>query len=41
MKDSIFKSKLMTEENFLEFSRPLKDLLHMLIATIKTAKANK
>ncbi|MEI6898252.1 MAG: four helix bundle protein [Bacteroidota bacterium] len=31
----------MTEEKFLELSRPLKDLLHMLIATIKTAKANK
>ena len=31
----------MTEERILELSRPLKNRLHMLIATIKTAKANK
>ena len=31
----------MTEENFWDLSKPLKDIMHMLIATIKTAKANK
>ena len=34
-------SGYLSNEKFSELSNPLKDILHMLIATIKTAKANK
>ena len=39
--DLLKNSKCLLEEQYWDLSNPLKDILHMLIATIKTAKANK
>ena len=39
--DLLKRSEYLVEEQYYALSNPLKDILHMLIATIKTAKANK
>ena len=38
--DLLKNSECLLEEPYRDLSNPLKDILHMLIATIKTAKAN-